>query len=370
LDDDAGESYTIAVTVTDDGGGSLSGTTSVRVTNVAPTALLSGPESLTYGETAMVSFADPFDPSSQDTAAGFHYAYATTLDGFNDVTYANESSTVAVHEFVGLQAGDRTLYARIIDKDDGFTQHATVVRVDKAPSMTVVTIVGGPFTYDGKAQTPATVTVSGVGGLSLTPEAMYANNVNAGTATASYSFAGDENHFGSSDSQTFEIAKADATVTVNGSSGVYDAAAHGATGTATGVGGVDLSAGLNLGATFTDVPGGTAHWTFTGGTNYLDESGDVSIEITKADATVTVNGYSGVYDAVAHGATGTATGVGGVDLSAGLNLGATFTDVPGGTAHWIFTGGTNYTDESGDVSIVISKATATVTVSGYSGVYD
>ena len=30
-------------------------------------------------------------------------------------------------------------------------------------------------------------------GLSLTPTASYANNVNAGTATASYSFAGDAN---------------------------------------------------------------------------------------------------------------------------------------------------------------------------------
>ena len=65
----------------------------------------------------------------------------------------------------------------------------------------------------------------------------------------------------------------------------YDAAAHGATGTATGVGGVDLSAELNLGATFTDVPGGTANWTFTGGTNYNDQSGDAAIIISKADAT-------------------------------------------------------------------------------------
>ena len=60
----------------------------------------------------------------------------------------------------------------------------------------MVTIVGGPFTYTGAAHTPATVAVTGAGGLSLTPTANYANNVNAGTATASYTYAGDDNHAG------------------------------------------------------------------------------------------------------------------------------------------------------------------------------
>src|SRR4029453_15730598 len=110
--------------------------------------------------------------------------------------------------------------------------------------------------------------------------------------------------------------------------GTYDGHAHGATlDHATGVGGADLSAGINLGASFTDVPGGTAHWTFTGGTNYNDDAGDVAIVINKANASIVVNGYTGTYDAVAHGATlDHATGVGGADLSAGINLGASFTD--------------------------------------------
>jgi hypothetical protein len=33
------------------------------------------------------------------------------------------------------------------------------------------------------------------------------------------------------------------------------------------------SSGLNLGASFTNVPGGTASWTFSGGTNYNDQTG-------------------------------------------------------------------------------------------------
>jgi len=171
-----------------------------------------------------------------------------------------------------------------------------------------------------------------------------------------------------------EIGKADAVVTVTGYSGIYDAAAHGATGTVIGVDadGAALGSMLDLGASFTDAPGGTAHWVFTGGTNYLDQSGDVTIDIAKAEAVVTVLGYSGTYDAAAHGATGSVSGVDADGAAAGgsLDLGASFTDAPGGTAHWVFTGGTNYLDESGDVAIDIAKADAVVTVTGYSGTYD
>ncbi len=101
---------------------------------------------------------------------------------------------------------------------------------------------------------------------------------------------------------------------MTGYTGVYDGAAHGATGSATGVGGAALS-GLVLGDSFTNVPGGTASWTFTDATgNYNNASGTAAIVITKADATVSVTGYTGVYDGAAHGATGTATGVGGEAL--------------------------------------------------------
>src|SRR4029077_17521917 len=133
----------------------------------------------------------------------------------------------------------------------------------------------------------------------------------------------------------------------NGYTGVYDAAAHSTTGTATGAGGVNLSAGLNFGDSFTNVPGGAANWTFTGGTNYNNQSGTAAIVINKADATVHVLGYAGVYDPAGHGATGTAKGAGGVTLSAGLNFGDSFTNVPGGTANLSFAGGTNYNDQHG-----------------------
>src|SRR5207302_9142134 len=81
---------------------------------------------------------------------------------------------------------------------------------------------------------------------------------------------------------------------------------------------------------------------------------------------------SGTYDGLPHGATDSVTGVdaGGSALGSSLNLGASFTNAPGGTAHWVFTGGTNYNDQSGDVAIVISKVHLTVTADDKSKTYD
>ena len=92
-------------------------------------------------------------------------------------------------------------------------------------------------------------------------------------------------------------------------------------GTCSGVGGENAGT-LDLGDTFMNVPGGTAEWTFTGNGNYNDQSGSVAITITPAEATCVVSGYSGVYDAAAHGASGTCSGVGGENAGT-LDLGDT-----------------------------------------------
>jgi hypothetical protein len=151
--------------------------------------------------------------------------------------------------------------------------------------------------------------------------------------------------------------KKTALITISGFTGTYDAAPHGATGTATGVDGEDLSALLTLGDTFINAPGGTANWTFAGNAEYNAAGGSVAITINRAEATINVVGFSGTYDGIAHGATGTASGVINENLSSLLDLGATFTNVPGGTANWSFSGGSNYNPASGAVLVTINKAT-------------
>ncbi len=165
---------------------------------------------------------------------------------------------------------------------------------------------------------------------------------------------------------TANIAKADATVVVSGGAWMYDGLAHGATGTATGVGGVDLSGFLTLGASFTDVPGGTAEWTFSGGLNYLDESDSVAIDITPATAVVEVVDYSGTYDAAQHTAQVTIAGVNGAVLASDA---VSRTDA-GHDEVTVSIGDLNYFPASGTAHINILKAPLEVTAMGVHKVYD
>jgi hypothetical protein len=172
--------------------------------------------------------------------------------------------------------------------------------------------------------------------------------------------AGDGNYDTAGGSVPVTISKANANVSVSGYTGVYDGDSHGATGTATGVKGEDLHGLFDLGANFTNVPGGSVDWTFAGDGNYEPAGGSVQVAISKANANVSVSGYTGVYDGEPHGATGTATGVKGEDLHGLLDLGASFTNVPGGTATWTFAGNGNYAANSGNAAVVLTKATQVI----------
>jgi hypothetical protein len=177
------------------------------------------------------------------------------------------------------------------------------------PAAATIVVNGFTGVYDGLPHGATLGSATGVGGADLSASVTLGGetftNVPGGTATWSFAHP---NYVGQNGTADIVITKATATVGVNGYTGAYDGAAHGATGTAMGVLSEAL-AGLNLGASFTNVPGGTANWVFTDGTgNYTDDAGTAAIVITKAMATVVVNGYTGVYDGAAHGATGTATG--------------------------------------------------------------
>ncbi|HZP83921.1 MAG TPA: Ig-like domain-containing protein, partial [Chthonomonadaceae bacterium] len=305
------------------------------------------------------------------------------------------------------------------------------------------------FTLNGTSVGSSTTNSSGVAtlsGVSLT-------GINAGSYLTGVgaSFSGDSGYNPSSATNTLTVSKADATIVVTPYNVTYDGNPHTATGTATGVGGVDLSAGLTLtGTTHTnagDYP--TDAWSFAGGTNYNDASGtvhdhiakadatiawsnpaditygtalsaiqlnatasvpgsfvytptagtvlnagngqtlhvdftpsdttnfngtskDVTINVLKANATIVVTPYNVTYDGNAHTATGTATGVNGESLS-GLDLSGT-THTNAGTYNgdpWTFTDVTgNYNNKSSTVDDKINKADANISVTGYSVTYD
>jgi hypothetical protein len=192
------------------------------------------------------------------------------LDGGGGTTTPAPTATYSNN----INAGTATAsYSYAGDANHEASSDSKTFVIDKAPSVTTVTITGGPFTYTGSAQTPATISVTGAGGLNLTPTAVYANNTNVGDATASYTFAGDANHTGSSNSKTFTIGKAYQGITW----AAPDAIMYG----------VALS-GIQLNASVAGVPGGSA----AGALAYTPAAGtvlDAGTQILKVDAAATAN---------------------------------------------------------------------------------
>ena len=100
------------------------------------------------------------------------------------------------------------------DPNHTVSQDASSFVIDRASSSTTVTCSPKSTTYSGIAQALCSASVTGAGGLNLTGlTPSYLANTNAGTATASYVFAGDANHTGSDGSDTFSINPATVVVT-------------------------------------------------------------------------------------------------------------------------------------------------------------
>ncbi|PYS80345.1 MAG: hypothetical protein DMF67_20690 [Acidobacteria bacterium] len=282
------------------------------------------------------------------------------------VTYAGRNATsYGPSPTAPTDAGDYTASASFGgDADHTASGDSKDFEIAKASTTTTVNCSASE-TYTGSAITPCTATVTGAN-LSLTPAPTYTDNVNVGTATASYAYAGDANHAGSSDSKTFQITSASSAtvVTFEGGPYVYRGSAFTATAAATGAGGLSTPVTVVYSGDCTNVTtanGCTATATYAGDANHAGSSDSKSITITKTAATINVSGYAGAYDGQAHGANGSASGVNSEDLTNLLNLGASFTNVPGGTAHWTFAGNADYNPASGNVAITIGKVTPTIT---------
>ena len=134
--------YKVTVSVTDDDGGTDTKSFSVKVTNADPTATLANSGPVDEGSTATVSFSNQTDGNPADVAAGFRYAYDLDNDGTFDVgdgTYAGSvTSDIQIVSAALLADGPatRTVRARIIDVDNGFTDYTTDITVNNvAPKL-------------------------------------------------------------------------------------------------------------------------------------------------------------------------------------------------------------------------------------------
>ena len=126
--DDGPGDYVVYGRIFDKDGGFTEYNTTVHVNNVAPTASLSNNGPVNAGSPATVSFANPLDPSTADTTAGFHYSYATSQAALAS-TYATATDGTS-KQFTFGAGGSYTVFGRVFDKDNGFTEYSTTVLVN------------------------------------------------------------------------------------------------------------------------------------------------------------------------------------------------------------------------------------------------
>ncbi len=236
-----------------------------------------------------------------------------------------------------------------------YGQAVTLIATVSATSASSVTPTGSvQFLVDGSNDGSPVSLVGGSGSVMASRP--------AGSHTVTADYTSDDPSFASSDSAPFTatVSPATATIVVTPYSVTYDGNAHIATGTTTGVGGINLIGDLTLSGT-THTNAGTYNgdaWKFHDATgDHQDASGMVNDSIGQASASITVTPYSVTYDGNAHTAAATAIGVGGVNLIGDLTLGGT-THTNAGTYNgdaWSFHDPTgNYNNASGTVIDSIS----------------
>ncbi len=366
---------TVTVTASD-GTTSSSTTFSLTVNNVAPTIAISGAATVNEGAVYSLTLGAVSDPGT-DTVSSYlvHWGDGTSdsygSNGVQTHTYADGPNTYNVT--VDLTDGDGTFVNRANALSVSVLNVAPTATLQNNGSKTYGETVTISFTgasdpsnsdtsagfHYAFATTEAGLTgVTYASGSSATASHDF-TNLNAG----SYTFWGriiDQNGGFTDYSTNVTVSKATATVNVVDYSDVYDANAHTASVTITGVGGIQLAYAELIG---TNVIDSGSVFAETTDSNYEYASGTATLTITKATATVVVTPYNVTYDGQAHTATYTITGVNGemggtvgtVDVSGTTHINAgTYND------SWTFTGAANYNDIAATaITNTIAKATLT-----------
>ncbi len=325
-------------------------------------------QTITFGALADKTYGDPdFNVSATATsglAVSFSAAGACTVTGNTVHITGGGSCTITAS-----QGGD-TNYSAAADVPQSF-------QIAKANQSITFNPLGdktygdADFSVSASATSGLAVSFNASGNCTVTGSTVHITG--AGSCTITASQPGDSNYNAATDvPQSFNIAKASATVSLSNLSQTYDGTPKSATATTNPAGlsvtitygpASQASHGKNTVASNPVNAGSYAVTATIDDPNYTGSASDTLV-INKADATVSVSGFTGTYDGSSHGATGTATGAQNEDLSSLFDFGSSYTNVPGGTAHWTFNAGnvnTNYNSKSGDVQITISKATPAIT---------
>ncbi|HJQ29747.1 MAG TPA: PKD domain-containing protein, partial [Rubrobacter sp.] len=142
--DDNG-TYTVTVTVVENGANAASGQASFNITvnNVSPTGLLGNSGPVNEGDNATISFTGQTEPSNTDNNAGLRYAYNCDGSLFGTIpTYASLAGSSDSRQCSFADNGGHTVRALIMDKDGGYNVYASSVEVNNV--VPKVTLLSGP----------------------------------------------------------------------------------------------------------------------------------------------------------------------------------------------------------------------------------
>jgi hypothetical protein len=339
------------------------GTLVVNNPNVAPVASavsISGTAEFNQLLTGNYTYSDA-DGDAEGASTFRWLRNGTTVVGTNQ-TYTTVSADV------GQTLTFEVTPVALIGVSPGVAVTSAGVLIGKAPSTTVITCPAS-VVYNGSAQTPCTATATGTGGLNTPVTVVYANNTNAGTATADATYAGDANHNGSTATQAnFTIDKADSTTTINCPTNVtYDGSPQTpCTATATGIGGLNASVTVVY-ANNTDAGTATADATYADDANHNGSTAtQVTFTIDKANSSTTINCPTNVtYNGSAQmPCTATATGAGGLNASVTVVYGSN-TNAGTATADATYAGDANHNGSTAtQVTFTIDKRTLTASITG------
>ncbi|MFN7627537.1 MAG: PKD domain-containing protein, partial [Pirellula sp.] len=148
-------SKTLYIRVMDRDGLSNDYQTTLVIANVPPTGLIENNGPVNEGSYATISITGASDVSSTDTTAGLRYAFGTSPASL-PTTFAAALTSSSANITFG-DNGTYTVYGRVFDKDNGYTEYSTTVVVNNvAPTVSV-----GSITNPAIQNSPVTITANG-----------------------------------------------------------------------------------------------------------------------------------------------------------------------------------------------------------------
>jgi fibronectin type 3 domain-containing protein/PKD repeat protein len=302
-----------------------------------PTAIFSNNGPVNEGSPAKVSFSNASD-SAAERAAGFHYSYALSPTAL--ATSYGTAVTSSSQNFTFPDNGAYTVYGRIFNKDNGFTDYTTQVKViNVAPTAKLTSngpgSVGSPMTVffinpsdPSSADTQAGFHYSIVLGYTLSTNPLATSYAAAGTSSS-------------------------ASFTLNGTGtwGIYGRI-------------FDKDNGFRTYVTYVGVRNApTADFTAAAGSGPIKEGGAVAVSFSNATDTTSAYIKAGFHYSFALSASGLAMSYAAGGTSTSANF--TFNDNGTYTVYGrIFDKGNRFTTYAAKVIVINVPPTATLSNSG------